>query len=66
MWQKLRDQLGRTSLSSDGMVILFKKEMTEIFNGLSVTGDPVSDKDRVVHLIASKLATFIQYDSPSS
>ena len=27
--------------------------MTEIFNGLSVVGDPVSDEDRVVHLLAS-------------
>ena len=27
--------------------------MTEIFDGLSVVGDPISDKDRVVHLLAS-------------
>ena len=27
--------------------------MTEIFEGLAVTGDPVSDEDRVVHLLAS-------------
>ena len=29
------------------------KAMTEIFDGLSVTGDPISDEDRVVHLLAS-------------
>ena len=29
------------------------KAMTEIFDGLSVVGDPISDKDRVVHLLAS-------------
>ena len=27
--------------------------MTEIFNGLSVIGDSVSEEDRVVHLLAS-------------
>ena len=27
--------------------------MTEIFDGLSVAGDPVSDEDRVIHLLAS-------------
>ena len=27
--------------------------MTEIFDGLSVIGDPISDEDRVVHLLAS-------------
>ena len=27
--------------------------MTEIFDGLSVVGDPVLDEDRVVHLLAS-------------
>ena len=26
--------------------------MTEIFDGLSVIGDPISDEDRVVHLLA--------------
>jgi len=29
------------------------KEVTEIFNELSVIGDPVSDEDRVVYLLAS-------------
>ena len=29
------------------------KAMTEIFDGLSVIGDPISDEDRVVHLLAS-------------
>ena len=34
------------------------KAMTEIFDGLSVAGDPVSDKDRVVHLLASLPESF--------
>ena len=29
------------------------KAMTEIFDGLSVIGDPISDEDCVVHLLAS-------------
>ena len=29
------------------------KKMTEIFGELSVVGDEISDKDRVVHLLAS-------------
>ena len=29
------------------------KAMTEIFEGLSVIGDPISEEDRVVHLVAS-------------
>ena len=29
------------------------KAMTEIFEGLSVIGDPISEEDRVVHLLAS-------------
>ena len=29
------------------------KEMTELFDELSVVGDPVSEEDRVVHLLAS-------------
>ena len=29
------------------------KAVTEIFDGLSVIGDPISDEDRVVHLLAS-------------
>ena len=29
------------------------KVMTEIFDGLSVIGDPVEEEDRVVHLLAS-------------
>ena len=27
--------------------------MIEVFDGLSVAGDPVSDEDRTVHLLAS-------------
>ena len=34
------------------------KAMTEIFDGLSVIGDPISDEDRVVHLLASLLGTY--------
>ena len=28
------------------------KAMTEIFDGFSVIGDPISEEDRVVHLLA--------------
>ena len=32
--------------------------MTEIFDALSVVGDPVSEDDRVVHLLASLHESF--------
>ena len=32
--------------------------MTEIFDGLSVIGDPISEEDRVVHLLASLPETY--------
>ena len=34
------------------------KAMTEIFEGLSVIGDPISEEDRVVHLLASLPASY--------
>ena len=32
--------------------------MTEIFDGLSVAGDPVADEDHVIHLLASLPESF--------
>jgi len=34
------------------------KVMTEIFNGLSVIGDPIAEEDRVVYLLASLPETY--------
>lgn len=36
-----------------GVVQEHVKAMTEIFEGLSVIGDPILEEDRVVHLLAS-------------
>lgn len=54
---ELRRELYSLRLKDGDSVQAHVKEMTEIFNGLSVIGDPVSDEDRV-----GKLARFIQYD----
>jgi len=40
-------------LKEDDSVQEHIKAMTEIFDGLSVVGDPISDEDCVVHLLAS-------------
>ena len=40
-------------LKEDDSVQEHIKAMTEIFDGLSVIGDPISDEDCVVHLLAS-------------
>ena len=68
MWQKLGDEFQKKiwanklelrrklyslRLKDGDSIQEHVKEMTEIFNGLSVIGDPVSDKDRVVHLLGS-------------
>ena len=68
VWKKLADQFQKRSWANklelrrklyslrlkDGeSVQKHVKDMTEIFNGLSVIGDPVSDEDRVVYLLAS-------------
>lgn len=68
MWQKLADQFQKKTwanklalrrklyslrLKDGDSVQEHVKARTEIFNGLSVIGDPVTDEDRVVHLLAS-------------
>ncbi len=40
-------------LDEGGSVQAHIKTMMEVFEGLSVVGDPISDEDRVVHLLAS-------------
>ena len=68
VWQKLESQFQKTKWSNKlqlrrKLISLRLKEgdsvqehikaMTETFDGLSVIGDPISDEDRVVHLLAS-------------
>ena len=68
VWKKLADQFQKKTwdnklelrcklhtlwLRNGGSVQEHIRMMTEIFDGLSVVGDPVSDEDRVVHLLAS-------------
>ena len=68
VWQKLESQFQKRTwanklqlrrkliswrLKEHGSVQEHIKAMTEIFDGLSVIGDPISDEDRVVHLLAS-------------
>lgn len=68
VWKKLRDHFQRKTwanklelrrklyalrLKEGEPVQEHIKKMTELFEGLSVIDDPVSDEDRVVHLLAS-------------
>ena len=55
---ELRRRLYSLRLKEGDSVQEHIKAMIEIFNGLSVIGDPVSDEDRVVHLLASLPETF--------
>ena len=50
---ELRRKLHALRLHDGDTVQEHIKAMTEIFDGLSVVGDPVSDEDRVVHLLTS-------------
>ena len=50
---ELRRNLFSLRLKNGGSMQEHVKAMTEIFEGLSVIGDPVSEEDRVVHLLAS-------------
>ena len=73
VWQKLADQFQKKTwanklelrrklyslrLKGSGCVQEHIKAMTEIFDALSVVGDPVSEDDRVVHLLASLPESF--------
>jgi transposase InsO family protein len=68
VWKKLSDQFQKKTWANklalrrklyslrlrDGSSVQEHiKEMTEIFDGLSVIGDPIEEEDRVVHLLAS-------------
>ncbi len=50
---ELRRKLYSLRLKEGKSVQKHVKTMTEIFDGLSVIGDPVEEEDRVVHLLAS-------------
>ena len=48
----LRKKLFSMKLSDSGSVNQYIKKMTEIFDGLAVVAEAVSDEDKVVHLLA--------------
>ena len=50
---ELRRKLHSLRLKDGDSVQEHVKAMIEVFDGLSVAGDPVSDEDRTVHLLAS-------------
>ena len=49
----LRRKLYYLQLKDNGSIQDHIKSMTETFNELSVVGDPISEEDHVVHLLAS-------------
>ena len=49
----LRRKLYSLRLKENQSVQLHIKEMTEVFEELSIVGDPIKEEDRVVHLLAS-------------
>ena len=55
---ELRRKLYSLRLKDGESVQKHIKAMTEIFDGLSVIGDPVEEEDRVVHLLASLPESF--------
>ena len=55
---QLRRKLFSLRLKEGDSVQEHVKAMTEIFDGLSVIGDPISEEDRVVHLLASLPETY--------
>ena len=57
---ELRRKLYSLRLKEGESVQTHVKVMTELFEGLSVIGDPVGEEDRVVHLLASLLACWLQ------
>ena len=50
---ELRRRLYSLKVDEGGSVQAHIKTMMEVFEGLSVVGDPISEEDRVVHLLAS-------------
>ena len=55
---QLRRKLYSLRLKDGGSVQDHVKTMTEIFDELSIIGDPISEEDRVVHLLASLPESF--------
>ena len=55
---QLRRKLYSLRLKDGGSVQDHVKTLTEIFNELSIIGDPISEEDRVVHLLASLPGSF--------
>ena len=55
---ELRRKLYSLHLKEGESVQQHIKAMTEIFDGLSIIGDPVKEEDRVVHLLASLPESF--------
>ena len=72
VWQKVADQFQKKTWANKlklrrklyslrlkgGCVQEHIKAMTELFDALSVVGDPVPEEDRVVHLLASLLESY--------
>ena len=54
----LRRKLYSLRLKESQSVPQHIKEMTEVFEELSIVGDPIKEEDRVVHLLASLPSTF--------
>ena len=54
----LRRKLYSLKLNEGQSIQSHIKEMTEIFDELSIIGDPLTEEDRVVHLLASLPANF--------
>ena len=54
----LRRKLYSLRLKESQSVQQHIKEMTEVFEELSIVGDPIKEEDRVVHLLASLPSTF--------
>ncbi len=50
---ELRRKLYSLKLLEGESVLEHVRKMTELFNGFAAVGDPLSDEDRVVHLLAS-------------
>lgn len=55
---ELRRKLYSLRLKSGGSVNAHIKAMTDIFESLSIIGDPMSEEDRVVHILASSPESF--------
>ena len=55
---ELRRKLYSLRLLDGESVLEHVQKITELFNALAAVGDPLSDEDRVVHLLASLPESF--------